>query len=200
MSKNLGPIHHWLYRKISIQNMLGNEIIKNSGNALILGKKTDHACGKISDKPLEEIIDTDNIHGFLQELVNVVEKRLAFVAGKLLSNKIMSIEAMSKIAYNVGLQNPIEAVGTTHEVFNALNDMLLDGMPCDRVNQIIDESDSKILWQQTTDLHLPFWQDNNIDVSNYYILRENLVLGALNGTDFTYGKNEDRFIIEKVEK
>ena len=66
MSAFLGPIHFWLYNKIRFQEGLSDRILshakeqswKNAG--IIAGKY------EISElKPLEELIDLRNIHGWL---------------------------------------------------------------------------------------------------------------------------------------
>lgn len=44
-------------------------------------------------------------------------------------------------------------------IYQALNNVLLEGMPCDYVNEILEQSAQHVLWQQTVDLHLSFWEE-----------------------------------------
>lgn len=52
-------------------------------------------------------------------------------------------------------------------MFDALHDFILEGMPCDRVNEIISSSDNEFVWQTTTCLHTPYWEQTAGDVSNF---------------------------------
>jgi len=87
MSAFLGPIHFWLYDKIKIQNEIVEEILdyaeKNNENI------RSELYAKFGDgdlKPLSEVIDVTNIHGWLQERVARVERKLAYLVPKLIDN------------------------------------------------------------------------------------------------------------------
>ena len=64
MSLFLNPIHYQLYNKITLQNKIINTIIKE----LNLENIESELCknyGIVEEKLLEQIINTDNIHGWL---------------------------------------------------------------------------------------------------------------------------------------
>ena len=69
MSLYLGKIHYWLFNKIVWFEGLEEEIItlaKNEGlNIENLSKEINNKYGeKLPNLPLEEMIDTSNIHGW----------------------------------------------------------------------------------------------------------------------------------------
>ena len=78
MSAFLGPIHYWLYNKIQIQQSIVNKIIE-AGEETIpeLREYLNTKYGKSETRPLEDVIDQSNIHGWLQEQVSREEYKLA---------------------------------------------------------------------------------------------------------------------------
>ncbi|ACQ52784.1 conserved hypothetical protein [Clostridium botulinum Ba4 str. 657] len=57
-------------------------------------------------------------------------------------------------------------------MYNALNDYILDGMPCDRINVILESNENEILWKASKCLHTPHWETVGGEVENFYSLRE----------------------------
>ena len=57
------------------------------------------------------------------------------------------------------------------ELYNLMNDYILDGMPCDRVNEIIDSSEEMIKWTRRICVHKDIWNAENIDVKYFYDFR-----------------------------
>ena len=84
MSLFLGPIHFWLYEKIKRQEELTSAVSEYIGSGQDLTKKCP---------PLEEIIDEDNIHASLQNMINDSEERFArliIINGKGKEKEILS--------------------------------------------------------------------------------------------------------------
>ena len=82
MSLFLGKIHYWLFNKILWFENLEEEIIKTakSEGLDIEGVKSEIEAkygAKLENKNLEEIIDTNNIHGWLQDRIHRAEGRMA---------------------------------------------------------------------------------------------------------------------------
>ena len=74
MSAFLGPIHYWLYHKILLQEELTRDIaLFAQENGYIKEDAYTYADGR----PLEEIIDKSNIHGWLHEYIHSAERRYA---------------------------------------------------------------------------------------------------------------------------
>lgn len=71
MSLFLGKIHYWLFGKIQWFEGLEQEVLEFAKSKnLPVEEWTKEVYGKYGypteDRPLEEIIDTENIHGWLQ--------------------------------------------------------------------------------------------------------------------------------------
>ena len=79
----------------------------------------------VSTKPLEEILDQENIHGYLQEKIDIVETRLA----KALNLAKDPDEKLYKLGQECGKDKDFSSF---EQVFRDLNTYLLDGMPCDQ--------------------------------------------------------------------
>lgn len=61
MSAFLGPIHFWLYNKITLQEGLIREIADLAQQNGWMGDTSNYI--NTETRPLEELIDTGNIHG-----------------------------------------------------------------------------------------------------------------------------------------
>ena len=98
---------------------------------------------------------------------------------------------------------PDEAVvaSVPKEAFKAINDTLLDGMPCDHVNEIKEQDEEHVQWVRTTDIHKPYWDEVGGDSNHYHLLREAYIKGMLKESDYGYGKAEENlFEIRRENK
>ena len=84
---------------------------------------------------------------------------------------------LEKVYKNQGIvaANEVKSEGnlpsTPEELFNCMNDYILDGMPCDRVNEVSLKEENKIGWQQRICVHKDIWTEVGCDVENFYNLR-----------------------------
>ena len=181
MSLYLGKIHYWLFNKIVWFEGLEEEIVnlaKNEGLDIeSLSKDINNKYGeKLPKLPLEEMIDTSNIHGWLQGKIHSAEGRLATWTGKLLE-KENSKEKLEALYISQGIKAAKESkeegksLNTAVDIFNALNDYILDGMPCDRVNEVISQDEEKVIWERRICVHKDIWEVANGDVNYFYYLR-----------------------------
>ena len=102
----------------------------------------DIYCQYIEEKPLEDLIDVNNIHGWLQDRIHRAEGRMAAWTKVILENNQDYILDMRKVYENQGVNAANEAKESLENInaetiFNSMNDYILDGMPCDRVNEVI---------------------------------------------------------------
>lgn len=195
MSAFLGPIHYWLYDKIKFQEGFIQSILAASereGWDASLAEKLDAACGKADLSPLEESIDGSNIHGWLQQKIGVCEARLAFAVTELLRQDAGRLPALRQAAYDYGRAHPIAAGTGADKAFRALGDRLLDGMPCDRVNEPVELESEQALWRQTQCVHQDYWEQAGGDIAVYYALREQMINGMLADSGLTYHAGGDR--------
>lgn len=199
MSLFLGPIHYWLYNKIELQNRITENIIK-SLNIEEIRKDLDEKYGYLDNKPLEDMIDTQNIHGWLQEKVNVVENRLAYVTKYALDKDIKNIDKIKEIFFNFGRDIKIDNKEDAQVIFKAIDDNLLDGMPCDRAKNVLDKNQDFISFERRICVHKKYWDNINIDINIYYDFVDSFINGILEDTKFIFVKENDNiFSIKKKE-
>lgn len=200
MSAFLGKIHYWLYNKIQVQeNLIGDvmKLAKNKGfDSESLFNESYIRYGYPITGDLESEIEHENIHGWLQSRIISVESRLAYVITELLRNDILKIEEVSTVFY----QNAVDIMNeqtvkpnTPQDLFNQIYDYMLEGMPCDRINEVIENDETIIRWTTTRDIHRAYWDEANGDINNFNYLRESWINGFLNasGLKINYNKEEN---------
>jgi len=181
MSLFLGPIHYWLYNKIQWFEGIEKDIYnwaKNQNLPVEEMKERIYAdFGELTgNKPLEEVIDTSNIHGWLQSKIRSAELRQAALVTGILKKDISYKENLAEIFRKQGeeaARNYDKEVFTPEEAYHAMNDFILEGMPCDRVNQVVSIDENEFIWETTVCLHRKYWEEVQGDVRNFYDLREN---------------------------
>ena len=124
MSKFLGPVHFWLYRKIQFQESLIDALIsyavQEGWNDEDL---TRYSCQ--DRRQLDEIIDETNIHGWLQARIQDAEKRYAALVLHLVGSDETRLSALKQAAVAFGSTQNLSA-STAPEAFHRLDDLLLD--------------------------------------------------------------------------
>ncbi len=219
MSRFLGPIHHWLFNKITLYEGLESDIIRNVEEKfeVSLSDITNELQSKIGspieNKPLEELIDTNNIHGWLQNKITIAETRQAAIITSIVNKYGEEGISIIKECYkNQAIESGEDAKGkydvnSPAALYKALNNYILDGMPCDNVNNITINEDNTLEWKVSNCLHKNYWQSVNGDLDTLYELREiwisNFIKSA--NTNFTYiFKDEhmdgNRLLIHRIEK
>lgn len=195
MSAFLGPIHHWLYNKINIQHDIVENIISYSEekNLNINLKNTlTEKFGEAEMKPLEEVIDVTNIHGWLQKKVTLEEYRLAYAVTSILDESPNMVEDIKGIFYNMGKNiSELNEKSLLSEVYKTINDTLLDGMPCDRANEILSQEEHEVIWKRNVCVHKSYWHEVNGDINIYYLLRDEFIAGLLENAEVKYEKMHD---------
>lgn len=185
MSATLGPIHHWLYNKINLQNKLSNSIIdkyKLLTHKIILPEITD--------------IDSVNIHGWLQDKVNIVEQQFSDVIVEAL--KITSISELKEYFENVG-KTYVDGKKTALEFYKQITDKLLDGMPCDHVNSIIENENKTLIYKKNICVHEKYWSNVENGGHTYYLLINSLISGMAEKASVIFEvKNNNVFLIKEI--
>ena len=169
MSLMLGPIHTWLFRKIKLQNELVDNIIAKSIELKYIEDDfkdmIDRRYGVLEDGDLADICDSSNIHGWLQSRITLVENRLAFTVTSITDGNEDRITDITGVAYDFGKRYPKE-----------------------KLEKVDDNS---ILWEQTVDIHGPYWECISGNMEFYEAIKEALIIGLLEETDFTFEKVND---------
>ena len=203
MSLFLGKIHYWLFNKVLWFEGLEGEIIKLAKDKGIDVEKLEAEINskygvKTPNKNLEDMIDTSNIHGWLQGKIHSAEGRMAAWTKVILENNQDYILDMRKVYENQCVNAANEAKESLENInaetiFNSMNDYILDGMPCDRVNEVIDSSEESIMWKRRVCVHKNIWENEGILVDVFYELREHWINAFVNtmNNDYEYVKLED---------
>lgn len=195
MSAFLGPIHIWLYNKIKFQDAMANAVLdlaKDKGIAGELREKTENRYGSLPEGNLEDLVDTGNIHGWLQERVSLVENRLAYAVTEVLEADKDALPLMEEAISKLGETSPVESGISASDAFGALDAILLNGMPCDHVNAMEENSEDRVVWRQTQDIHEAYWNMIHGDVKHYYTLRGALIKGMLKNSGIQFSQIEDQ--------
>ncbi|WP_026887790.1 hypothetical protein [Clostridium beijerinckii] len=210
MSLFLGKIHYWLFNKILWFEKLEGEIIalaREEGiNIEELRKEINEKYGEPTpDLPLEEMIDTSNIHGWLQGKIHSAEGRMAAWTTKLINNNKDVTAKLEEIYSIQGVKAASEVkekgmeLTNAGEIFNSINDYILDGMPCDRVNEVIKSEEDIVEWKRRVCVHSDIWNKEEGDVDYFYKLRSLWVKEFVNAinSDFEYVEEDDNTMVIK---
>lgn len=206
MSAFLGPIHYWVYNKILVGENIQKEVLefaKNRGiNVDSIKSKAYEKYGEPDYSNLEDVIDEGNIHGWLQGRIDSLEYRLASIVTDILKENI-KIEEIKEVFKSNGkevFENIEDKSLSADGLFKVIFDNLVEGMPCDRVNLVEEESDEKVVWITTTCVHKRFWDAVGGDVNNYYILKDGWIEGFVSSSpkNFVYERKDNKNYIKKA--
>lgn len=207
MSLFLGKIHYLLYNKIQANEDLLEEILKVAEfkNLPIeeIKKKLYEAYGYPERRALETVIDEGNIHGWLQGKIESVENRTASLITSLIDDYKVELSEIENIYYENGkntMKNIEKADFLPSDLFGVIFNYLLEGMPCDRINRLVSNSETEIVWETTTCIHRKHWDKVSGAVENFYVLRDAWIRGLLSeaGNKYTYEKTEEGY--NKIRK
>lgn len=196
MSAFLGPIHYWLYNKIQLQQNIVDELFTlGEKNGLALEADCNSLYGTFDNKPLEEMIDQGNIHGWLQERVSQVEYKYAYCVTKLLNKNPEVMDSLKAILADNGTnlaitmkEYPMDPKG----VYKLIEDNLLDGMPCDHANRVLKQSDTELLWTRNQCVHSEYWEELGGDIEVYYMLRDAWISALVKELGFLIEKPDSK--------
>ncbi len=193
MSAFLGPIHKWLFGKIVFQNDLADIIEKKAKENNWISSDVDiNKFGVLEQGALEDIVDETNIHGWLQERVSLVERKLAYIVTSITDGHSERITDISDIAYQMGKEHAPDNIYDARQAYEYLETILLNGMPCDRVNEVVSENDNSVVWQQTTDIHERYWEEVNGNAEYYDVIRESLIVGLFEKAGIEFAEKENK--------
>lgn len=194
MSAFLGKIHFWLYHKIVLHEKLIDSVVEA---ATAKGHSCESLLAESYEKygepvtgPLEDHINHSNIHGWLQERIYSVEKRLAFVVTELLNKGAVTAEEISSIFRQNGEAASKEMEPGEYnakDLYTLIFDHMLEGMPCDHVNEIVENTEDALSWKTTRCLHKEHWDQAGGDIGNFYNFRDSWIQGFLSGMGADYG-------------
>ena len=203
MKETLKPIHFVQYNRIRLQENLERFLVEkfNLNDAFA---EAQRLFGEIStDVSLEEQIDLDNIHGWLESHLVANEKRNALLLKEILTtNDVESLKsAYSEYGNLLGLsQKDVDSLSGKDEVYGYASSILLDGMPCDRVNTLVDSDENKVEWHGQSDVHGKYLVEQGLEAKLFYSLRESFLDSVLKTKgNYTYVVNAtDEKIVNEI--
>ena len=175
MSAFLGPIHFWLYEKIGNQEALTKAVADRAASEGWISAPERYTK---TLPPLEEVIDENNIHGWLQAQITDAETRYAGMVDEILAKDAGRMDILCAAAFAFGKERALR-VENAPDAYQAFEDFFVNGMPCDRVNALTRNDPDKVAWEMTQDIHAPYW---NGDSSPYYTLRKQVMYGMLSAS------------------
>jgi hypothetical protein len=208
----ISQIHHWLYNKIVLTEKIEEELLqwaKSQGYEAETWQTEiiDRYGNPTAGKPLKKAINHD-VHLWLYEKMKSAELRQAALITRILGNNPLLKAALQEIFSQNGRTAAREYQGvlpqTPEEIYIVLNDYLLEGMPTDRVNQILSGSEKVIIWRTVNFVHQPYWDEVGGDIANFYDLRGAWVKAFVEtlNPEFTYEQRPggDHKIVRKEGK
>ena len=189
MSSVVGPIHHWMYNKIKVlEEMVGAVIIlaKENGWSETLEAETEEAVGKTEFGTLEDQIDVDNIHGWIQSLVELEETRFAYVVMHLIRDHEDRFSHIQNKLFQLGNEMNVGKGSTAVDVMGNIDGLLLNGMPCDGVVQVVEKRDDLVETITTKKIHESFWVEQGGTNEIFDSLIDSYIEGILDGSKFIY--------------
>jgi hypothetical protein len=206
MSKFLAPIHGWLFNKILLLEDIEKEIVKSFNNETLRAAHTKAAetlGGFLPNEPLENLIDQSNIHGWLQKTITTAESRQAAFVKAVIEEDIKNVDTIKAIyeAKGKDVAKQMGIIESAKDAFSSLNNVLLEGMPCDRVNVVVEDTEHKFVWKTQQCVHKANWETNGVEVEYYYRFREAFTKGFVtefNVLNYNYEIEGQVHTIEKA--
>ena len=196
MSSFLAPIHFWLYNKINLQEELVRDIASAAKGRGFISDE-----GEYISEPLPELsgaIDLGNIHGWLQEKITESEERLAKLVTDIVQDDEGRLSFVADNAISFGKRHPVSVQADAQDAHKALNDTLVNGMPCDMVEDILESSPERVVWKRLADVHAEYWNAFGGNPAYYWGIRAAITRGMLEGTQLEFLDNgENIFEIKK---
>jgi len=214
MSAFLGHIHHWLYHKIS-------RVVEREQ---LIYEKAEEMCGATAeelqtqvwkiygvpqpDAKLEDIIDHNNIHGWLQRQITIAETREAAFIKELTDTCGGAANTIVEAAYaehgslcgqHAKAQGKYDAETATG-IYQGLNDYVLNGMPCDQGDVVTSNEADKVAWEGAVCLQERNWAKAGVDknlMKELYRQWFASFVTAMNST-FTYSQTADTLKGDKI--
>ena len=113
MSLFLGPIHKILFGKIKFQEDLYNFLIARAMDQNPDSQLDEYIfenCQHLPAGELEDVVDTTNIHGSLQSMIVIVEKKLAFTVNEIVKHRLLPWADIVRLSGRYGELNAFRRI------------------------------------------------------------------------------------------
>lgn len=195
MSFALGPIHYLMFDKIKLVNQRRLAIRKAfigkyDSEAEGIAKEAEKTYGfNLEDKPLDELIGDESIHGWLQDKVSRVELAESALVSALWKNykadcETLALDASYHFGHSYGekLSKDYPAkVDTPDAIQDVIWSYYLDGMPCDQEEGLFDAKDKTLFMRHNHCLHNSYWEQTKAPAALMCRLYASFLEGLLKG-------------------
>lgn len=188
MMEMIGPKPRWEYRKIELLNELNGDLSKEAEEN---GWKLNGSY-TVNMPDLDSGCDPMNVHGWIQNMLDLTEGNLAGVTEEILKEHPESLETLKDAAYRFGYRHASEA-GDAVSAYQMVDDVVLNGMPCDDVNEITEQSETGVSWYEKEDMHSKYWHDGSV----YRQLRNAVINGLLAKSPVVYAYDDNHQSIRR---
>ena len=201
MAEKFAEIHIWMFNKIKLQNHFSDEIVKQltDESQVLQIKNNFEQSFPFPIGNLEEIIDHDNIHQWLEKHLILTDRKLAWLISQVKDNPL-TVKNLEDIFFQIGKQHrdlyqPVWLKPSY--VYRTITDALTEGMPCDKANQVLSHDENHLTWEVSQCMHQKSWQSQNADVNDFYAIRDAWIQGLLDGSEFTYFGKHPHYHIQR---
>lgn len=141
MSKRLGGIHQLLYKRICFLSEW------NEALCIALHREQKHRCHRLQ---LTDLIDENNIHESLQEMMKEVQCEHAVLSERLVHEQ--GKEAAAQVIAGFGQRHTVD--GDLTQLLKQIEALFLHGMPCERnlIMEVQDDTHARIVWKNDSQL------------------------------------------------
>lgn len=201
MAEKFAEIHIWMFNKIKLLNSWGDqliELIPQSKTKAELKEQMEQLFAFPSGK-LDEIIDHENIHQWLEEHLVQSERKLASIITRIHGTSFSQSE-LEDIFFRWGKEHKelIQPVWLKPSyIYRTVTDALTEGMPCDKANQVISHDENHLTWEIVRCMHQKAWEDEQGDVHIFYALRDAWIKGLIEDSDFYYTTQHPQYTIRR---
>lgn len=195
MSQVLAPIHEMMYNKILLQEDLTDRMLETAEKELgdsTVAAKIGEAFGETDRRPLAESIDLKNIHGWISGRIDHAEGRFAAAVTEILKNHPDAHKTLLNAAEEFGTEHAIAAGKTAEDAFEIFSKSFLNGMPCDRVVTVLENSGDVVRYAETRDMHSSYWTKVEGNPDHYQHLKAAFIKGMLRDSGITFEETGDR--------
>lgn len=198
MSLVLGPVHHWMYKKIQTTEAREAFIV----NALKdkYGHEADELLSAVYEKhpapdknaSLEDILGDTPIHQGIQNLIIKAETRESSAVSAFCNKfgdeaKSLVITAAHDHGVECGKRAVVERGSsgecTASKAFELIQSFLCDGMPCDRGAKAQSEEDDRTTWDHTGCVHEQYWKSADASFKTMCDMLNSWIAGFGEGTN-----------------
>ena len=192
MRATIGPVHRKMYGRILYQDAMAQALLHEaaqSGWATGLTGRLSTEAPAAAKRPLEEVVNPDDIHGWLSHAVAACERRFSAVVCGILREQPGRMGALKAVLRGMGKAFELPVIADAVHAYQAVHAILLDGMPCDFPFDFVQQGPQSVLWQVSTCPHAPYWmQGEDCGVEIYYRLRDAWIEGALERSNVKHSR------------